>query len=493
MIKALFLFLIFTKFSFACSLCATFTPYTLVNLELENSKEKIEKVLIRWKTTKEFTNELKKVYDVNSNLKLDENELKTITKVLTNYISYKNYLLHLSYDKLVNKEISKKVEAKNIKAYIENEIIHFSYEIPLNYDVIEGNILYIKVEDEKKYFVMYMSNEIKFNKFDDLKVLVGDKSVFFYFGLTPNEDDLNDEYTNPELKANYEDRKPTINDEIQTSNKEIEKSENSINDKYIIYLKEFTQKVKDYLLKIKDGDNIALFSLLFISFIYGVIHAIGPGHGKSLAFSYFMSNKSSYIKAFLISQASAFIHIIGALVLVSLALFIIDTFLNSFVQNSVVILTKVSAIMIIFLALFLLYNKLKNRSCSCNSCCSSENKSSTIKWSISKNDSKPFQKLKPSFVKKDLFFVITAGLIPCPGTVLLFVYAFVLKTYLAVFLAAIFISLGMGFVIFVSSFLGLSFHKFSEKSHKLTNFLEVLAPIIMFILGIFLFFGAEII
>jgi len=72
-----------------------------------------------------------------------------------------------------------------------------------------------------------------------------------------------------------------------------------------------------------------------------------------------------------------------------------------------------------------------------------------------------------------LIFVLTAGIIPCPGTVLLFVYAFLLKTYFAVILASISISLGMALVIFASSFLGVSLNKASSKSKKLVNILEI--------------------
>ncbi|MBA7658347.1 hypothetical protein ES703_66297 [subsurface metagenome] len=35
----------------------------------------------------------------------------------------------------------------------------------------------------------------------------------------------------------------------------------------------------------------ALFIIVFVSLIYGMIHALGPGHGKTLTFSYFLSKK----------------------------------------------------------------------------------------------------------------------------------------------------------------------------------------------------------
>ena len=91
--------------------------------------------------------------------------------------------------------------------------------------------------------------------------------------------------------------------------------------------------------------------------------------------------------------------------------------------------------------------------------------------------------------KQDLVFVLTAGIIPCPGTVLLFVYAFYLKTYFAVILASISVSFGMALVIFLSSFLGVSLHKLSSNSKKLVNSLEILAPIFMFMLALLMLLG----
>lgn len=487
MIKYLLLIFISLKFSLACNLCAIMSPHTLVNLELINNEQKIDKIIVKLKITKEFTNTLIDMYDINSNQKLDDFELHTVKNVLEDYIKVRNYLAHISYEGLVNKEKSIKVNGENLKAYLINDIIHFSYEIPLNLNVTEGNILYIKIEDKEEYFKMYMSNEIKFTKFENLETLVGEQIAFFYFGIKANEKDLEDEYNKEQLQLRNEQKeKEVIKEEIEPTSIDEKIEKETI---YISYLKEFSQKVKDYLLRVKDGDNIALFTLLLVSFVYGIVHAMGPGHGKSLAFSYFLSNKTSYLKAFAISQASAFVHIVGALILVIISIFIIDSVLNSFVEDSVAILTKVSALMIISLASYLLYNKLKNKDCACNTCCSSHQQNSSIKWSAKEQNS--IQKLKPNFMKKDLYFVITSGLIPCPGTVILFIYAFILKTYFAVLLAAIFISLGMGVVIFASSFLGLSLNKLSQKSHKLTSFLEILAPIIMIVLGILLYLGSD--
>lgn len=261
-------------------------------------------------------------------------------------------------------------------------------------------------------------------------------------------------------------------------------------------MKNIQKRLKDIIEIEKGEDKLALVFLLFASFIYGVIHALGPGHGKALAFSYFSAQKSSFVQAFGISLATAFVHIIGAFILVVVSVFILQSVLNSFIEDSISYLTSLCAVLIMILSVYILYRKLKKKSCACCGCSMDV---TTTTFSTKPNNisfakpsfNKPFVDLKQR-KKQDLFFVLTAGLIPCPGTVLLFVYAFILETYLSVLLASIAISLGMGIVIFASSFLGLSLNKVSAKSHKLINFLEIFAPIFMFILGVFLLFGSTI-
>ncbi len=464
MIRALFIIVFIKSILSGCTLCTIYSPKTKVSISIESTQDKIKTANITWVLSKEFSEYLKEIYDENQNNYLDNKELIPIEESLLDYIKERNFLTHISYDKVIDKENSNEIVVNEYKTYIKHSLLHFEYELNLDYDVILDNVLYINTDDKENYFILIMQkNGIKFDAPYKISKVQKRQSVVFYI--------------NEKTQVFEEEKKEVIkNNEI-----EIKKEET--------LLSSFSKKVKEYLVKIEKGDNFALIVLLGISFIYGLIHALGPGHGKSLAFSYFVANKSSYLKAFVISQLSAFIHIVGALILVMVSIFVLQSVLNNFVNDSVEILTKVSAVLIIILALYILYNKLKNKSCACSSCCSSE--STNPIWSV--NKPQKVNKQKVSFMKQDLYFVLTAGLIPCPGTVVLFIYAFILKTYFAVFLASIFISLGMGVVIFASAFLGVSVSNLSERSHKMTNFLEILAPVVMFVLGILLFLNANII
>jgi len=467
--KVIFLLLFLQAFVLACDICVLSTPKTSVLVSVVSTKTHIQKIDFVWIVSKEFTTSLNQIYDQNTNKILDKNEIENIYNAFISYVRPKDYLTKIFYYE--NKE--KKELEKNIilddDVYIKNERLHLTYSIELKKEIKNNYKLDIEVFDENQYFDLKISKE--YSSFKHVNTQKeSDLSGILFTISTTNIIKPQEEKEEIKITVNKEDKKEPS------------------------YLQNYSLKIKEYLQNIKEGkDNLALVFLLFVSFIYGIIHAIGPGHGKSLAFSYFLINKTSVSKAFAISLATAFIHILGAFILVLVSVFILDSFLNSFVNDSIYMLTKISAVLIILLAFFILYNKIYKKSCFCISC-QTPKKDNTLKqpnnlnkmsWSNVKTD----EKQKSETNKQDLYFVLTAGLIPCPGTVILFIYAFVLKTYLAVILASIFISLGMGLVIFASAFMGLGFKQLSHNSHKISSVLEYAAILVMLILGIVLYFS----
>jgi len=53
-----------------------------------------------------------------------------------------------------------------------------------------------------------------------------------------------------------------------------------------------------------------------LCFVYGVIHAIGPGHGKSVVFAYFLGRRGSMWRGFVMGHMLTFIHVLSAVLLV---------------------------------------------------------------------------------------------------------------------------------------------------------------------------------
>ena len=66
-------------------------------------------------------------------------------------------------------------------------------------------------------------------------------------------------------------------------------------------------------------DGSAYWSLIGISFIYGIFHAAGPGHGKAVISSYLVADEETWRRGIALSFASALLQALTAIVIVSIA------------------------------------------------------------------------------------------------------------------------------------------------------------------------------
>ena len=66
-------------------------------------------------------------------------------------------------------------------------------------------------------------------------------------------------------------------------------------------------------------DGAAMWELFGVSLVYGVFHAIGPGHGKAVISSYLVANEETWRRGVVLSFASAGIQSVVAIVVVAIA------------------------------------------------------------------------------------------------------------------------------------------------------------------------------
>jgi ABC-type nickel/cobalt efflux system permease component RcnA len=66
-------------------------------------------------------------------------------------------------------------------------------------------------------------------------------------------------------------------------------------------------------------DGTAVWALLGISFLYGIFHAVGPGHGKAVISSYLVANEETWRRGVVLSFASAILQAFVAVVIVGVA------------------------------------------------------------------------------------------------------------------------------------------------------------------------------
>jgi len=223
-----------------------------------------------------------------------------------------------------------------------------------------------------------------------------------------------------------------------------------------------------------NGSITPILLLILTAFVYGVVHAVGPGHGKAIALSYVMTQKPSYLKGLIFSNFIALFHGVSGIVFVIIVKLIINTTIMGNLDNVTNITQIVSYAVITFIGTAIV--------------CFSIYK--IVKKDRVKNSSK---QLNP------IFAAAVIGCIPCPGVIIIMLFALSMDLLILSIALGIAISLGMAVTVSVVVVLAIS-GKFAligingKRSSRSANFevvVELFAGIALMVLG-FLFLGASI-
>ena len=77
------------------------------------------------------------------------------------------------------------------------------------------------------------------------------------------------------------------------------------------------QKMTGLVREVRETGSLRpLISLMVIAFVYGVLHAAGPGHGKAVATSYLISHGSKLERGIFLGNIIAFFHGLSGVILV---------------------------------------------------------------------------------------------------------------------------------------------------------------------------------
>ena len=72
------------------------------------------------------------------------------------------------------------------------------------------------------------------------------------------------------------------------------------------------------------SDGSAVWTLLAISFLYGIFHAAGPGHGKAVISSYLVANRETARRGIVLSFASALMQSLVAVAIVAVCAWLLN-------------------------------------------------------------------------------------------------------------------------------------------------------------------------
>ena len=117
----------------------------------------------------------------------------------------------------------------------------------------------------------------------------------------------------------------------------------------------FYRSLSGYIRASKD-DGAAMWALFGISFLYGIFHAIGPGHGKAVISSYLVANEETWRRGVVLSFVSAAVQSLVALVIVLIAAILVEATAKT-IGWTVHVVEIVSYALIILIGLRLLFVK----------------------------------------------------------------------------------------------------------------------------------------
>ncbi|MDB2414963.1 hypothetical protein N9W34_04245 [Rickettsiales bacterium] len=247
----------------------------------------------------------------------------------------------------------------------------------------------------------------------------------------------------------------------------------------------FNHLVSQYINQFNQDPSLAVIStILVFSFIYGALHALTPGHGKAVVLSYFMSNESKLSKGVLIGSVIGTVHILSAIVYVSI--FAMFFKISGFaVMKNTVYLELTSYLLITFVGAYMIYRVFAKKGC----CHNHEHDNH--------KDPKPKKKFS---IKQDLLFSYAIGLQPCIGAVVVLLFTLGAKLYWVGLLSVISMGVGVAISVLMWGVAGIATRKMldkaiachSAKAKKAQNIVMFTGAVIVLLSGAIMSFGAAV-
>lgn len=205
--------------------------------------------------------------------------------------------------------------------------------------------------------------------------------------------------------------------------------------KIIFWQKQLREKMSHLIREVRTKKSLVPFFILFASaFAYGVIHSAGPGHGKAVALSYILSCKPNLLQSLIFSNLVALTHGLSGIFFVLIVKYLLQASIPTSLEAMTNITQVISYSLITCLGLIILvkgfYKCFKTK---------------TI-----------HHKSHTKYFVNPFITAVAIGIIPCPGVVMVMLFAMSMNlTWLGILLGTA-ISFGMATTITLIAIIGIS-------------------------------------
>lgn len=166
----------------------------------------------------------------------------------------------------------------------------------------------------------------------------------------------------------------------------------------------------------------AFWGFMLLSFCYGVVHALGPGHGKIYTCSYFLSRPGTLKKVLLFGNLTMLMHVLSGAFLILFGALVLKTSGALTLENSSIVLERFSYGMLICVGLFIMVKIIHE-----------------MRSGHGHRHDCPDR----ADLKSLVITALAVGIVPCPGAALILLFALTLGILTAGLWAMLCIAAGM--------------------------------------------------
>lgn len=249
---------------------------------------------------------------------------------------------------------------------------------------------------------------------------------------------------------------------------------------------EINRQVQKRMKALKDHPTPAvILSAVFAAFLYGVLHTLGPGHGKMVVASYFMTHGARFWRGIFVGAQIAFSHVAGAVFLVLTTDFAMRQILAN-TDQALYWMRTISFSLIFLIGLYMFWRAWRHAfgkevSSSCSHCNHGHHEHDETSQ---KHQS-----------RREAVMSWIVGAVPCTGSLLILLYSMAHDVLYLGLLMVFFVALGMAVTVTIIGWVCIfgkqhivdRYFTLGGSGHKLQISLEVLGSVMIMFIGATLF------
>jgi ABC-type nickel/cobalt efflux system permease component RcnA len=192
-----------------------------------------------------------------------------------------------------------------------------------------------------------------------------------------------------------------------------------------------------------------MLALALVSLLYGIFHALGPGHGKTIVSTFFLAKEAKLRHSLIAGYLIALVHAVSALAIVLALFFIVRGVFSTGFESASRIVQTLSFGAIALIGAVMLVQRIRGKEHSHGRLFGKKHEHDY--HDHDHHGDGDIQAVEPGLVTgRELFGIaLASGVVPCPGASAIILVCLSLNVLLAGVLAVCMISIGMGLTVTV--------------------------------------------